>query len=100
MTPLEIEILLFYYYCARDYREGDHSAPAVKAALNNFLTADMIKHSNFHVERFDDGTLRARYALTDRGKAYIEALKQVPLPEQIWVVPAQPERRAEQAALS
>lgn len=92
MTPFELNILLHYYCRADDWRNGDHNKLA-KDTIGRFLDLDLVKHSNFHIERFDDGSLRARYALTDRGKAYVHALMNVPLPEQIWIVPAQPEGR-------
>lgn len=31
MSPLEIEILLHYYYCPGDYQDGDFSAPAAES---------------------------------------------------------------------
>lgn len=93
MTPLEIDIMLHYYSCANDWRNGDHTAPICKETFGWFLDQDLLKCSNFHVERFEDGTLKARYEVTERGRAYVEALKQVPLPTQIWAVPAQPERQ-------
>lgn len=84
MTPLCIEILLHYHCRAADYRDGDHSAPAVKEALDWFLSTDMIKHEGFRPERFEDGTLKARYALTPRGKAFVDYLQLIPLPTPSW----------------
>ncbi len=87
MTPLEIEILMHYHCMGGDYRDGDHSAPAVKDAISRFLDENLLTHEGFHPEYFPDGRQKARYAATDRTRAYLEALQAVPLPVQIWVIP-------------
>lgn len=83
MTPLQIEILLHYYTRTDDYREGDFSAPAVCEAINDFRDRP-------------DGPLisqeqvicrHACYALTERGKVFVEAILSLPLPVQEWVMP-------------
>ena len=84
MTPLQIEILLHYHSRADDYRNGNHSAPAVREALDWFLKEEIIRHEGFTPERFQDGTLKARYALTSRGAAFVEYLTFVPLPMPSW----------------
>jgi hypothetical protein len=85
VTPLQIEILLHYHCRADDYRNGDHTAPAVKEAIDWFLTNDMVRHEGFRLEYLEDGrTLAARYALTSRGKAFIEYLQMIPLPTASW----------------
>lgn len=84
MTPLQIEILLHYHARGSDYRDGDHSAPAVRDALNMFLTEDVLRHEGFKPDRFPDGTLKARYALTSRGEAFVEYLQMIPLPLPCW----------------
>ena len=74
MTPLMIEILLHYYSCARDYRNGDFSAPAVREAIDWFRgEAGML---NTHSVRDSDAT----YSLTDKGKFYVEYLLSIPIP--------------------
>jgi hypothetical protein len=92
VTPHELEILLFYYYSAADYRNGDYP-PATKLAIERFLEAGLLTHQGFCIERFDDGNLRSRWSVTEKGRAYVEAILSMPFPEQIWVVPAQPERK-------
>lgn len=87
MTPLEIEILMHYGCKADDYRNGDHSAPAVTDALNRFLNEGLLTHDGFKPECFTNGALKARYAVTPRARFYLEALCQVPLPIQKWVMP-------------
>jgi hypothetical protein len=87
MTLLEIEILSHYRCRADDYRNGDHSAPAVKEALARFVDDGLLTMAGFNVERFPDGTLKARYAVTERTRAYLDALQSVPLPVQEWAMP-------------
>lgn len=89
MTPLEIEILLHYYARVADYRNGDHSAPAVKEALTKFLEAELIRHEGGNPEYFPNGSLKARYALMPRGMAYVGALLRVQMPVAAWLLPAQ-----------
>jgi hypothetical protein len=83
MSPLCIEILLHYHCCAADYRNGDHSAPAVKEALDWFLSEDLIRHEGFKPE-WEGNMLKARYALTSRGRAFVEYLQMIPLPTASW----------------
>jgi hypothetical protein len=92
VTPLEIEILMHYRCRASDYRNGDHSADAVKDAIGYFLDADLLKHLGFSPEYFPDGVLKARYSVTDRCIAYLDALQRVPLPVQKWVMPDELEK--------
>ena len=80
MTPLQLEILLHYYACANDFRDGDFSAPAVREAIDRFKDGEMLT--------IDDGKGVATYMLTERGRVYVEAVLAVPLPERRWVMPA------------
>lgn len=79
MTPLQLEILVWYYGHGDDYRDGDFRAPAVRDAIDAFH------------ER--DGLIRisARsglcYEITERGKIFVEHLMAQPLPEQQWIMP-------------
>lgn len=81
MTPLEINIMLHYYYSPDDFRNGDFSAPAVRCAIDRFkgelglLTADTQENSSRY------------YKPTERGEVYIRALMELPLPVQTWVMP-------------
>jgi hypothetical protein len=85
MSPLGIEILLHYHCRADDYRNGDHTAPAVKEIFHWFLMEDMLRHEGFTPEYFECGhRLKARYALTSRGKAFVDYLQAIPLPTASW----------------
>ena len=84
MTPLEIEILLWYHCRAADYRDGDFSAPAVRDTIDNFRDhLGLIENR----ENGRCGDYPCTYRLTDRGEAYVGALKAVPLPVKTWVMP-------------
>lgn len=87
MSPLQIEILLWYYARANDYRDGDFSAPAVREAVDDFRgAAGMLAPTN----DLPSGQVALRaYRLTDRGQAYVDALMAMPLPVCRWEIPKQ-----------
>lgn len=81
MTPLHLDILLWYHARANDYREGDFTASAVRTAIDQFR-GDLGLLEN-------DPTPRVRtYRLTPRAEAYIAHILAVPLPECCWRIPA------------
>lgn len=87
MTPLELQIVIHYYGCADDFRGGDFSPPAVREAIDWMTRAGLLR------KRGDgDDPGESTYLIDARGRAYVEALCQTPLPEQRWVVPSQPPR--------
>lgn len=81
MSPLQISILLHYHCRTTDFRDGDFSAPAVRQSIDW-----MRDGSNLIQESNEDHCTRA-YMLTERGQTYVEALKAVPLPVQVWQMP-------------
>lgn len=91
MTPLEIEILMHYGCKGGDYRNGDHSAPAVREAIGRFLDDGLLTHEGFVPEYIRPGVLAARYSVTTRCRVYLEAVCEVPLPIQKWIMPEQKE---------
>jgi hypothetical protein len=79
MSPLQLSILIHYYGCGDDYRNGDFSAPAVRETIDLF--------------RGDEGLLAhcsgsVCYRLTERGRVFVEHLMAQPLPVQCWKVQA------------
>ena len=78
MTPLQIKILLHYYTCVDGYGRADDNRkePAVIEAISQFMRNGMLKPSP-----------EGLYTVTDRGKAYIDALRSMPLPVCEWRVP-------------
>lgn len=83
MTPLEIDILLWYHHRATDYRDGDFSAPAVRATIDAFSGSLGLLAPN-DVRQGRD--LRS-YLVTERARVYVEHLLAVPLPECRWEIP-------------
>lgn len=83
MTPFEISIMLHYYTRVDDFRCGDFSAQAAGDALTSFLDLGLLREVPY-----TEGGRAADYGITDRGRAYVEALKAVPLPIQKWVMPS------------
>lgn len=84
MSPLEIDIVLWYHTRAVDYRDGDFSAPAVRQTIDAFKGALGL------LELFPDGERPTgdcrTYRLTERGRAYVTALTALPLPTCQWVI--------------
>lgn len=74
MTTIAIEIMLHYYCRTDDFRDGDFSAPAVKELMESFVVEDFLAPQT-------DGS--TKYVLLERGKVYVEALKNVRFPT--WV---------------
>ena len=84
MSPLEISILLHYFNTITDYLEGDFSEPAVRCAIDRFYKVDgLLKPTPEALRR-----TRGAYVITERGGAYVKALTTLPLPVQVWVMPA------------
>jgi len=79
MTPLQLEILLHYRGAARDYRDGDFSAPAVREAISwLYAGVGMLKHTRFG---------QPEYQLTEKGEFFVEQLCAMPLPVCVWRMP-------------
>lgn len=79
MSPLQLQILLHYRGSATDFREGDFSAPSVREAIDWFKFEGMLAETN--------GDGYACYRLTQRANVYIDAMLELPFPEQKWVMP-------------
>lgn len=77
-TPLVIEIGLHYHCRPDDFRGGDFSAPAVRAAIDAFVEAGMLA--------LQPGVKDSYYA-TGGLAAWVEALTSVPFPECHWIIP-------------
>lgn len=79
MTPLQIEILLWYHCRAADYRDGDFTAPAVREAIDDFRGAARL------LEPAPKPNGCRAYRLSDRGEAFVKRLCETPLPVCRWV---------------
>ncbi len=80
MTPFELDILLHYYGHADDHPVVARNPPIWKETRDAFREKGLLE---------TDTTMEstATYRLTERGKAYIDAMLALPLPVQIWVMP-------------
>ena len=72
MSPLEIEILLHYFARTNDYWEDNPSSPASSDAIIRFLDCEFLKLTRIG---------SPKYAITRIGRALVETLTSVPLPE-------------------
>lgn len=77
MTPLHIEIMLHYYAMGDDFRGGDFSAPAVGEFLEWLDDEKMIYRSL---------SGHPKFRITDKGRAYVDYLRAVPLPVVKYVI--------------
>ncbi len=76
MTPLEVEILLHYYYSPHDYENLD--APAIKEAMEKFCKAGILTEWINRTPRF--------YKNDEALELYIKAICSVPLPTRKWII--------------
>jgi hypothetical protein len=83
MTPYEIDVLLWYYTRPGDHPDVQRDPPVWRPTIQNFIVDGLLSQMVSET---------SVYVLTDRGAAYCQALQQVPLPEQQWVMcwPKQP----------
>lgn len=83
MSPLQIEILLWYHSRASDYRDADFSSPPVRDAI------DCFRDKSCMIEAIPrDLVERATYRLTDKGAAFIRHILALPMPVCHWEIPA------------
>lgn len=76
MSPLEVEILLHYFYSPNDHPNVD--APAVQSAITGFVKKGLLEPTETGVTKWR-GNLKA---LT----IYVNAVCSVPLPKQVWII--------------
>jgi hypothetical protein len=82
MTPLQIQMMLHYYalvgpYAGDDYRHAN--SPAVLSQRTELMVLGLLD---------TDGSRPSGYCVTDRGRAYVLALCDMPLPVKTWVMPS------------
>lgn len=83
MSPLEIEILLWYRVRGTDFRDGDFRSPVVRQTINRFRDEDYL------LEKVPQTPgVYATYRLTDRGNAFVTAILALPLPVCRWEIPS------------
>jgi DNA-binding PadR family transcriptional regulator len=74
MTPNDIEILIHYYVSPNPHPRID--AGAVKQAVQAFVK------DGIFIEADGD---KSGYSVTDKGKAWLATILNVPYPKKIWV---------------
>jgi hypothetical protein len=81
MTPLQIQMLLHFHGCMAPFPNIEY--PSQQDALEMFRQAEMIT-----IRLADEGGKYPQgYALTDRGRAFVEAVCSLPFPVKQWVMP-------------
>jgi hypothetical protein len=75
MSPLGIMIMLHYYAYPSDFPD---KSPAAERLIGQLITADMLTPKIGEAHR----------QITPKGIAYVDGLKNMPLPVQVWQVPA------------
>lgn len=82
MTPLQLTMLLHYYSIAEPYalRQPEHAnSPVVKDQRMGLMNEGLLLVSDI---------TGSEYKVTEKGKAFIEALCNMPLPVCKWVIPS------------
>jgi len=82
MTPLKVEILLWYYHSPVDFPNFD--APAVQDAIREFCNAGIFYK---RLEQTNERQSKIGY-IQSALDVYVGAILEVPLPKQIWVCEA------------
>ena len=72
MSPVRINIML-HYYCSPDDYEGKENAQFIEQTLQNFYSTGLLYHS-------EKGESKAVYTITQKGRVYVEALINIPVP--------------------
>lgn len=75
MTPLEMTIMLHHYGSTAPWDHVSRHSLAGIAALRKLVQELMLEKS------LPDAGGVVTYEITDKGRAYVEALERVPLPE-------------------
>lgn len=86
MTPLQAEILLWYYCRSNDYRAGDFSAPAVREAIDHFSgDAGMLQLAIYDYPDMPDKA-PPRYKLTNKARVYVDHMLSANYPAPINMI--------------
>lgn len=86
MTLLEIKILSHYYIYSTDLSDEGFYDPNIQEAIESLRDKSKLLEPTHLTDVFHD----PQYRLTERGHVYLQALLNVPLPIQVWVMPAEP----------
>lgn len=77
-TPYEIQVILHYFYSPYDF---EPYTPARVVTLRKFLHEELLS--------YDQNRADAKYAITDRGRAFVHAIMQLEYPVAVteWTCP-------------
>lgn len=78
-SKLAIEILLWYFWSIKDHPYMDDGGPAWRTAIKWLLEEELLR---------EETTQTTSYSCTQRGRVYVEAIWELPLPLQVWVMPS------------
>ncbi len=75
MTPIQIKLMLHYYVFPTDYESAEHP-DLIDQARKHFVGLGLLRTS-----------AGPQYEITPKGTAFVEMLKDVPIPEIVYVDP-------------
>jgi len=88
MSPIEIEIMLHYYYSPHDFcgPGGRQCGPVQPKIIDNFVRKGLLSRREPKVGEAKESSI---YSITELGKAYVKALQavQIPVEKIIYVQP-------------
>lgn len=81
MTPLQLTMMLHYYAIAEPYalRQPEHAgSAAVRDQRHELVMLELLRPVCGNA---------SGYEVTDKGRAFVDALKSTPLPVCKWIIP-------------
>lgn len=83
MTCYEMGIMIHYYTTPLDHPDIERNPPIWRPTITAFLDTDLLQLRD-QAEPEEIRTAESCYVITDRGRAYVERLRTIGLPEQSW----------------
>lgn len=74
MTPVQVEVLMHYYY--KNDEPPNFDAPSTQDAIGHFLNIGCFEH---------DPDSTTNFELTDLGNAFVKAICRVPVPKIAYI---------------
>jgi hypothetical protein len=84
VSPIKLKVLLHYYCCPGPFCKSNPESPASTDAIDFWVNRDMLEE-DFDRTLEEDPDLD--YAITEKGKVYVEAVLNTPFPIKTWIVP-------------
>jgi hypothetical protein len=81
MTLMQIELVLHYYWSPEEHLYVVQQVGGARQAVDGLMDLGLLDY------RTGPSDYSATYETTDKGKVYVEAVRNVPLPVQQWVMP-------------